>query len=228
MSAETEPDTRDAGGDFRLELGATAGIAVAFLVLRMLAVAHWDWNVVAAISDTFDFSDAFPIAFGTVVGQPLLTGILVAVLLPLVLMRIVWPAPQHRGTLQVTTILSLIVLIVITVTLSTTFGNVWTLVGAAGFCVIVVSLRMVLHRGVLHDAILAVTRKTALIAAAGLLALAAFNDAPWMSAEQITTDNGVIDGYILEAEPGFLHVLTEERDVIIVPDSEVQDRRLAD
>ena len=226
MNADT--DEQAASSDVRIELGATAGIAIAFLVLRMLAVAHWDWNVVAAISDTFDFSDAFPIAFGTVVGQPLLTGVLVAVLLPLVLMRIVWPAPQHRGTLQVTTVLALIVLAVITVTLSLTFGNVWTLLGAVAFCGIVVAMRMIFHRGALHDAILAVTRRTALIAAAGVLALAAFNDAPWMSAEQITTDDGIIDGYVLEAEPGFLHVLTEEREVLIVPDAEVRDRRLAD
>ena len=64
--------------------------------------------------------------------------------------------------------------------------------------------------------------------ATGLLVLAAVNDAPWMGEELIHTDSGVIDGFVLEAGPGFLHVLTHDREVVIVPDSEVHSRELVD
>lgn len=231
MSAESSADSADepdSGPGLHVELGATAGVAVAFLVLRMLAVAHWDWNVVAAISDTFDFSDAFPIAFGTVAGQPVLTGVLVAVLLPLFLLRVIWPAHHPRGEVRLTTILTLIVLIVITVTLSLTFDNLWVLVGAIAICAVVVVIRLTFRRGILNDIITAALKHLAVISALAVLALAAFNDAPWTSAERIATGDGVIIGYVLQAEPGFLHVLTADREVIILPDTDVKSRTLVD
>ncbi|GAA4641945.1 hypothetical protein [Gordonia humi] len=58
-SAESVEEVAEEATDRRLqiELGTGAAVAAVFLVLRMLAVAHWDWHTVAAIADTFDLSD---------------------------------------------------------------------------------------------------------------------------------------------------------------------------
>lgn len=226
----TAADSSDGEGPrLSVRLGAGAAVAGVFLVLRMLAVAHWDWHSVATIADTFDFSDAFPIAFGTVAGQPVLTGVFVALLLPPVAMRCLWPAERHRGTVSVDLILSAVLLVTIAISMTVTFDNPWTLVGAAVFGLLITTARLWWRRtGVIADLVVSLTRRLGMIAAGAVLILAAVNDAPWVSEERIHTDHGVIDGYVLEAEPGFLHVLTENRDVIIIPDSTVSEREIAD
>ena len=225
MTADVSDDAAADSG-LRIRLGAGAAIAVVFLVLRMLAVAHWDWHAVAAIADTFDFSDAFPIAFGTVVGQPVLTGVFVAVLLPLVAMHLCWPMSGTRGPVTVSSIMGAVLLVTIAVSLTVTFGNPWTILGAAAVGAVLVGLRLWRRSGRVHDLLRALLHRIGLLAVGAILLLAVVNDAPWMGREQISTRDGVIDGYVLEASPGFLHVLTDDRDVIIVPDAQVTGREL--
>ena len=43
-------------------LGTGAGIAALLLLIRVLAVAHWDWNVAGHILDAFDFGSAVSVA----------------------------------------------------------------------------------------------------------------------------------------------------------------------
>ncbi len=223
------PETDERPDDsLSVQLGTTAAVAVLFLVLRMLAVAQWDWHTVAAIADTFDFADAFPIAFGTVAGQPVLTGAFVAVLLPLFALRVLWPTDRHRGTITVSTVLGAVTLATIALSMTVTFHNPWTLIGALVVGLLFVALRLWSRRGTVHDLLIRASRRVWLLTAAGVLVLAAVNDAPWMGEELIHTDSGVIDGFVLEAEPGFLHVLTHDREVVIVPDSEVHSRELVD
>lgn len=212
---------------YSVELGATAAVAVLFLLLRLLAVAHWDWSTVAKIADTFDFGDSFAIAFGTIAAQPVVTGMFVAVLLPLVLLRIFWPAPAHRGQLAISTVLAAAVLIAVAFAMTVTYRNPWTLIGIAAMAALFVLLRLFAH-GRLHRVVNLIGERIALIAILGILVLAAVNDTPWMGEEQITTRDAVIDGYVLEEAPGFLHVLTEDREVLIVPTDDVVARRLID
>ncbi|QRY63848.1 hypothetical protein JVX90_06475 [Gordonia sp. PDNC005] len=230
MTADADSPDRDPSGgrELSVQLGTTAAVAVLFLVLRMLAVAHWDWHTVAAIADTFDFSDAFPIAFGTVVGQPVLTGVFIALLLPIVLMRVLWPMDRHRGTITVSIVLGAVTLLTMALSMTVTFGNLWTPLGAAAVGIVVSVMRLWWRTGAVHDVLLRISRRVSMLAAAGVLILAAVNDVPWMGAERIETDEGVVEGYVLEAEPGFLHVLTDDREVVILPDSSVHTRELVD
>ncbi|GAA4661637.1 hypothetical protein [Gordonia humi] len=161
-------------------------------------------------------------------GQPILTGVFVAVLLPVFGMRVFWPSDVHRGTITLSTILTVVLLVTMAVSMTITFDNPWTIVGAVAVFAVIIVLRGWWRTGLVHDVLVTVSRRAGLIVAVGVLVLAAVNDAPWMGQERIRTDDGVIDGYVLEAEPGFLHVLTTDRDVIIVPDSAVVDRELVD
>ena len=237
--AADAPDAEDApgaestaaSGDRRVsvELGATAAIAVLFLILRLLAVARWDWHTVAAIADTFDFADAFPIAFGTVVAHPVVTSVFVAVMLPLFVMRLLWPSDRHRGQISVSTVLATVVLATIAVSTTVSFGHWWTVIGAAVIGAVLIATRLVWRHGLIHDVIARATRRAWLIAAVAILGITAVNDVPWVGLEHIETRTGTLDGYVLEAEPGFLHVLTEEHHrVVIIPSSDVLGRELAD
>ena len=233
MSADPDahdaPESADAGGSrVSVELGATAAVAVLFLILRLLAVAHWDWHTVAAIADTFDFSDAFPIAFGTVVAQPVLMSVFVAVMLPLFVMRLVWPSDRHRGSISVATVLATVVLATIAVSTTISFDNLWTITGAVVFGAVLVGVRLIWRHGLVREAIVRLTHRAWLVGGIGLLAISAVNDVPWMGFEHIRTGDTVVEGYVLEAEPGFLHVLTTDRRVVIIPSATVTGRELLD
>ncbi|GAA3959637.1 hypothetical protein [Gordonia caeni] len=214
---------------FDIELGTTAVVVIAFLLLRLLAVARWDWPTVAAIADTFDFGDSFAIAFGTIAEQPWLTGIFTAILLPLVLLRLFWPLPHHRGTLQIAMILAAVLLSVTAFAMTITYRNPWTLLGAAGMGVVFALIRLGAAEGRLNGLSRLLADRVALIAAVGVLLLAAFDSSPWMVKEQITTTTqGTFDGYVLEEAPGFLHILTADREIVILPSGDVTQRRLLD
>ncbi|MFT3714947.1 MAG: hypothetical protein QM774_03095 [Gordonia sp. (in: high G+C Gram-positive bacteria)] len=214
---------------FDVELGTTAAVVVLFLVLRLLAVSHWHWNTVAAVADTFDFSDSFAIAFGTIAGQPWVTGVFVAILLPLALIRLLWPLPEHKGQITVSNVLAVVALAVVAFAMTYTYRNPWTLVGAAAFGLVLVLIRVFVHAGVLRRFAVGAITQIALIAGIGILVLAAVDDHPWMSEERIaTTTHGTIDGWVLDEAPGFVHVLTADRDVLILPTGDITDRRLLD
>lgn len=211
-----------------LELGATAVLAILFLVLRLLAVSRWDWPTVTAVADTFDFGDTFAIAFGTIAEQPWLTGVFTALLLPLVLLRILWPLPEHRGQLAFTTLLAALVLVTIAVAMTVTYANPWTLLGAAAFGAVMIAIRVFAHNTCLRQLADMLTGRIALIAGLCVLLLAVLDDTPWTIREQIVTDRAVLTGYVLEESPGFLHVLTDDRDVLIIPTVDVTARTALD
>jgi hypothetical protein len=57
------------------------------------------------------------------------------------------------------------------------------------------------------------------------LVLAVLVRTPWVPLERIETGDGVVLGYVVDSEPGFHKVLTEEeRELLILSDAEV-DRR---
>ncbi|MFT4088356.1 MAG: hypothetical protein QM658_14625 [Gordonia sp. (in: high G+C Gram-positive bacteria)] len=227
--ASDSPDDQDGGESrFDIALGATAGIAVLFLLLRMLAVAHWNWDTTSSLADSFDVDDAFSVGFGTVSNQPILTGAAVALLLPLVLMRLLWPTDDQRRHIRVSLILSAVTLVAIAYAMTMTYRTPWTLVATTAVGLVLTVIRLFARHGA-RRFVAAMTGQIAVIAAAAALLLAAVDDEPWMDEEHITTtDRGVIDGYVLDAEPGFLHVLTVDRRVIIVPTKNVLERDLVE
>lgn len=223
----TERQLDAEGHRFELVLGTTAVVAVLFLMLRLLAVARWDWGTVAEIADTFDFSDSFAIAFGTVAVQPWITGIFTAILLPLVLMRIFWPTHDGPHRIEISQILAAVVLTVIAFAMTVTYRNLWTILGVLGVGALAVAIRL-FSRGRLRRWSTTVLSQLAAIALIGVVLLAVLDDVPWMSEEEITTTSGPITGYVLEEAPGFLHVLTADRDVLIIPTSHVRARKTLD
>lgn len=57
------------GGTMGRDVGLSAGAAVLFLLLRVMAVSHWDWSTAFALADVVDFGDAVTIIFGTLFAE---------------------------------------------------------------------------------------------------------------------------------------------------------------
>src|SRR5699024_9408400 len=73
-----------------------SAVAVIFLLLRLMAVSHWNWQTVFQIGDLINFNDAISIVFGTPFAEPMYTGLVIMVLLPLTTLRVVWPMSSDR------------------------------------------------------------------------------------------------------------------------------------
>src|SRR5699024_3155709 len=73
-----------------------SAVPVIFLLLRRMAVTHWNWTTVFQIGDIINFNDAISIVFGTRFAEPMYTGLIIMVLLPLTILRVVWPMSSDR------------------------------------------------------------------------------------------------------------------------------------
>lgn len=57
------------------------------------------------------------------------------------------------------------------------------------------------------------------------LLVAAFVQTPWVPQEQIETADGTITGYVLSVDPGYLNVLTDDYEFVILLSSDVLSRK---
>ncbi len=233
MTSTSEDSSQDTSAEIAADetsdvargLSIGAGAAVLFLMLRLLAVADWDWNTAASIMAATDVNDALTIVFGTLMADAAFTGALVALLLPIMLLKLVWPIHGAR-TGFVDTCVTLALLIAAAVALSATFRYVWVPAGAVVVGLAMITMRLSWRRGRLRRFTDFLFRRAALIAGIGVLALVGVVTTPWVPLEDIVTRTETVHAYVLKAEPGFLTVLTEpDREVRVITTADVIERR---
>ena len=203
-----------------------SAVAVIFLLLRLMAVSHWNWKTVFQIGDIINFNDAISIVFGTLFAEPMYTGLIIMVLLPLTILRVVWPMSSDRTPVDlVVGILLLVAIFTCTIAMVLTYRYWWLLAGAVIIGLLVAAGRLLWHRGYGYSIISWVLRRTAVIAGIGGLLLATVVTDPWMPLEHIETTSGTIEGYTLKVDSGYLNVLTDdEREVEIIMGDDVVSR----
>lgn len=209
-------------------IGISTGVATMFLLLRLLAVSDWNWSSAAAIADSFDFSDVFPIVFGTLFARPVITGVVIAILLPIAVLRMVWPIGSKRVNFSLGRVLFTAALIACTVAWDNTFRSWWVSLTGGVVAAVLVAIRLIWRHGIAHRAVAWILGSIGALTATAVLLLAALIDTPWMSREELVLPDGPVEGYVLEAEPGFLKVLTDDHDVRIIPTGEVSARTIVD
>lgn len=225
-SAESRNAASHSAAALSVGAGATAGVAALFLVLRLLAVSDWDWSTTAAVADTVDFSDVIPIVLGTLLAEPGLTGILLAVMLPVTVGALIWPSRATGGNRTLTGMILPAVLVAATVTWMNTYRQWWLPVVAVLIGVVFVVLRLAVHHGIAHDVSVTLTRRIGVVGVIGVLVMATVVSTPWMEHERFTTADGTMTGYVLNVESGYVRVLTEDRDVVILDSDEIRKRTI--
>jgi hypothetical protein len=204
--------------------GLSAGAATLFLLLRLMAISHWNWHTAFAVADVVDFSDTIAIVFGTLFAQPVYTSILLMWLLPLTVIQLVWPIRNQRRHV-LSNLMLLAAFAACTVALVATFNDWWLLVGATLVAVAFVAVRLVWRRGSARKGVVLALRSARIMAAVAALLLAAVVTTPWTPLEHIRTKSGAMDGYVMKVESGYLRVLTNHgRELKIVPRDEVISR----
>lgn len=226
-------------------IGVPGGIAILFVLLRILAVSHWNWDTATSIAGTIDLQSIFQMAMGTLFARPGLTGLVVMILLPLVVFSLVWPTPGESRW-HLTPMLFATVLAAIAVSRVVSSRSWWLPIGVLviGGVLVAVYRR---YQGVLEHRFVVLGKRSVNVAIlVAVLILAATIDTPWLERERIVVtptsvsavfaadalggspDTVAVTGYVLEVQPGFTRILTDGRDVVILRSNQIMSREVID
>lgn len=191
------------------------------MILRILAVSDYDWSTAFLVSTTLSLDDGVSLLFGSLMAGEHLTGVLLAIAVPLLLAATLWGARERRATLALLTSLG----VALSVALLVSENFWWPLtVGAVLFGVFAFARwfrpTQALPRG-LHAVVSNVMWLVPVLA----LVLAALIPTPWLPAERIDTTEGTIHGYVLSVDSGYLNVLTDEHEFCIINTTDVVSRQ---
>lgn len=224
---ETEGQSEGEAEEVVRATGLTAAVLVLFLLLRLLAVSDWNWDTAAEVLETINVDDSISIMFGTLFAEPWVTGIIIAVLLPLAVSDLIGLRAESKRSLG--QVLLVAALTVSAFAIVKTFGYWWMPVGIVAIGAVIAFHELLKRQGRSRDMVLVAVGRVGTVALIALLALAAFVRTPWTPEERIVTKFGDIVGYVLDTEPGYLKVLTSEgREMVIVVSSDVESRTSLD
>jgi hypothetical protein len=193
------------------------GAAVLFVLLRLLAVSHYDWHTAFALLHTLELDDAPGLFLGTFMADDRISTVLLMVVTPATFFFYLRTRkdPERATT---TALLTLIVLVALMVSHTLTYHRWWMPLGAVAlgvvFVLVIRNARWLLHW-------------FAWLLAGTALAVAAVVSTPWVPKERI---NDSEDVYVFETSPGYLKVLkAQDREFAILRTEDVTKRvELAD
>ncbi|MEU7481355.1 hypothetical protein AB0A63_35635 [Lentzea sp. NPDC042327] len=196
---------------------AVTGAAVLFVLLRLLAVSHYDWHTAFALLHTLELDDAPGLFLGTFMADNRISTVLLMVVTPATFFFYLRTRkdPERANT---TALLTLIVLVALMVSHTLTYHRWWMPLGAVAlgvvFVLVIRNARWLLHW-------------FAWLLAGTALAVAAVVSTPWVPKERI---NDSEDVYVFETSPGYLKVLkAQDREFAILRSEDVTKRvELAD
>jgi len=198
--------------------------ALAFVLLRIFAVSGYDWDTAFAVSTTLSLSDALTLLVGSLMSGHVLTEVLLVCLLPLLLASLLWDEGGRRMVVVIPAVVSAVLLVALTVS----YGSWWLpVVSAAVLAVFAICHRPPRRLPMPAEAtrlLASALAQVGAITAGAVLVIAAFIGTPWVPLEQITTVDGVIDGYVLSVDSGYLNVLTEDAEFLILISGDIVAR----
>ena len=216
-STNSRMDRRRAAGD----LAPAAAVGFVFLILRIFAVSGYDWNTAFAVSTTISLSDSLGLLFGSLMAGHVLVQILLVGVLPLLLATYLWSAGGHRTLILLATTLSAVTLAALTVS----FRLWWLPLATAAVFGSFVLIRRLPVKHSLRRMFAVSMARVGWVTGAAVLLVAAFVQTPWVPHEQIKTTKGNFSGYVLSVDSGYLNVLTDDHEFVIIISSDVTSRK---
>lgn len=216
-------DQENAGGANGYAGAAAQGTAwaFAFLILRIFAVSGYHWDTAYLVSTTLSLNDGLALVFGSLMAGHTLTSVLLIGVLPLLLSSYLWGPREHRPAVFLLSTLGLVTLVALTVS----FHSWWLPGGTAAVLgLAALARRLPPQRPLQHVAAVAMAR-VGWVAGVGVLLLASLVQTPWVPHEQIETTDGTISGYVLSVDSGYLNVLTDDREFVILISGNVLSRQ---
>ncbi len=227
MSADTPKTTADAPRPAAIAHRYAGTVAPAaaggfvFLILRIFAVSGYDWETAFAVSTTLGLSDGLALLFGSLMAGHLLVTYLLIVILPLLLATYVWSPLGRRPVVLLATTLALVTLAALTVS----FEIWWLPVAVAVVFGFFALIRMLSPKNPVRRAFAKAMASVGWVSGVSLLLVAAFVQTPWVPQEQIETSKGPLTAYVLSVDSGYLNLLTQDHEFVIVNSGDVISRK---
>ncbi len=193
----------------------------AFLILRIFAVSGYSWETAFLVSTTISLNDGLAILFGSLMAGHLLVAILLVFVLPLLVAVLIWEPKARRLVMLVSATVALVILITITAS----FSSWWLPLAAAVVLVSFGLIRRLPADNPVRQVWWALVARASGVVAAATLVIAAFLTTPWVPHEVIETTDGTISGHVMSVDSGYLNVLTDDHEFLILISSDVISRK---
>ncbi|GAA1457871.1 hypothetical protein GCM10009603_09570 [Nocardiopsis exhalans] len=183
-----------------------AGAAFAFILLRLMAVTHYDWRTAFGLADAIDFGDAITIAVGTFLGAGTITVWLLALFVPLSAaghLRHLREGNRSPGSLVV-----VVAMAVVFAAAVLSFSAWATLAAALVWFALLVAVE--LRGGPTRALLRRITACAGTLALTAVLLGAALIDEVWVPEERIELQDEVVHAYVVQNGSQFLTVLTTD------------------
>ncbi len=222
-------DTTEKRGIASFKAGSlTALVIVMILFIRIMAVSRWNWDTAAELAEAFDFDDAVPILFGTLFELPVVTGLTAGILLPLAIYRLYLLRKDKNAFTTASDWLLILLLLIVLFVLVNSYALWWPIVVAVVLTVMISIFASQVRRGTPLRLLNDVTRRIGTVLAVVMLVLAVTVTTPWNPREEIHLKDEVIHGHIIDVTPGFVKVLTDDREVRIFLTGDIDARKTID
>ena len=197
-----------------------AAWAFAFLVVRLFAISGYNWDTAFLVSTTLGLEDGLRILFGSFMTARLVVAPLLVTLLPLLIAAFLWSPTARRPTVVLLAGLALTTL----TSLTLSYRAWWLLPATAAVFGVLVLIHRRQAGAPLRRLLAATIERIGWVVAIGALGVALATQTPWVPRERIETTNGRITGYVMSVDPGYLNVLTDDHNFVIVLTSDVISR----
>ena len=197
--------------------GQLAAWGFSFLLLRIFAVSGYDWDTAFLVSTTLGLDDGVVLLFGSLMANYLLTAVLLACLLPLLVAAAIWGDPRYRVVKTALAALGLVLVASLTVSHRLWWLPVSTLVLLGCFALV----RRLPPANRVRRTLMSALARIGLMVGAATLLVAVFVQTPWLPQERIGTTQGTITGYVLSVDSGYLNVLTDDQEFVILLSEDV-------
>lgn len=197
-----------------------AAWAFAFVLLRIFAVSGYDWSTAFNVSTTISLSDGVNLVFGSLMGGHVLVEVLLVVILPLLLADLIWSARRRRPSVVLSAVVSAVILLALTIS----YRAWWLPVAAAAVLGLFALVQALPGLAPVRKALVVAMARVGLVTGAGVLVAAAFVESPWVPLEHMETTRGPMSAYVLSVDSGFVNVLTDDHEFVILKADEVLSR----
>ncbi len=215
ISTDVDEDRRASG----MAVGSAVWV-FSFLILRIFAVSGYNWETAFLVSTTMSLNDGLSILFGSLMAGHVLVAVLLIFVQPILIAALVWGAQDRRLVMLLAAVVGLVILI----TLTASFGSWWLPVTATLVLVSFVMIRRLPEANKVRKLWAAIILRAVGVAGAAVLVVAAFLQTPWVPHEVIETTNDTINGYVMSVDSGYLNVLTDDHEFVIIVSSDVISR----
>ncbi|MEV4252048.1 hypothetical protein AB0J52_02650 [Spirillospora sp. NPDC049652] len=193
-----------------------------FLLLRLLAVAHYNWDVAFALADTVNFDDVIGVVVGTFLGAAGFTAVLLALVLPVAVVHHVRRLRERNWRPHDLVMLAVLVGVFAAALITLRDWATLLVVLALSSAFLLAVQRDGRARGWLERA----SAHLGVMVWLALFALAGLTDTVWVPEERLVLkDGGAVTGYVMDVRSPYTEVLTaHDRRIRIVTSENVVSR----